>query len=476
MRADRKQNMSETRRWLLRAAAVLTWLLLWQLAAWAIAEPVLLPLPLRVFVRFFELVVTARFWTMAMLTSGRIVLGFLIAFFLGVLLAIAATSNRLIQTFLWPPLAAIKSIPVASIIVLLLVVLKPDSLPHAVAALLVLPLIYTNTLTALQNVDRNLLEMATSFGLDRRTVFFAVYLPALRPLLTAAAGTGAALFFKAGVAAEIITVPMRSLGASIYEARIHLATEDLFAVTIAVVILGALFEYLVRQGLKILFRRMEKEPGRYAKKPLAAADEPLTDIVVNGLCFSYEGHAGKRLFEGFNHVFPGGKKTLITGASGCGKTTLLRLLLSFLVPLKGTINGVNEKRAVVFQEDRLLLHLSARDNLAIVGAEPDQIKTMLTALGLSDRMDVPTGELSGGEKRRVAIARALVYEAPLLVLDEPLRSMDPDLTELVSNMINSHAVGRTVIEVSHRVDGGNDVWCKLKIDRGDADASRNQDG
>ena len=196
MRADRKQNMSETRRWLLRAAAVLTWLLLWQLAAWAIAEPVLLPSPLHVFVRFFELVVTARFWTMAMLTSGRIVLGFLIAFLLGVLLAIAAASNRLIQTFLWPPLAAIKSIPVASIIVLLLVVLKPDSLPHTVAVLLVLPLIYMNTLTALQNVDRNLLEMATSFGLDRRTVFFAVYLPALRPLLTAAAGTGAACLLR----------------------------------------------------------------------------------------------------------------------------------------------------------------------------------------------------------------------------------------------------------------------------------------
>ncbi|HHT44998.1 MAG TPA: ATP-binding cassette domain-containing protein [Fastidiosipila sp.] len=140
------------------------------------------------------------------------------------------------------------------------------------------------------------------------------------------------------------------------------------------------------------------------------------------------------------------------------------------------MDGVNEKRAVVFQKDRLLLHLSARDNLAIVGAEPGQIENTLTALGLSDRMDVPAGKLSGGEKRRVAIARALVYEAPLLVLDEPLRSMDPDLTELVSEIINSHAVGRTVIEVSHRVDEGNGAWCKLKLDHDDLEDALNQGG
>jgi len=120
--------------------------------------------------------------------------------------------------------------------------------------------------------------------------------------------------------------------------------------------------------------------------------------------------------------------------------------------------------------------LSARDNLAIVGAEPGQIENTLTALGLSDRMDVPAGKLSGGEKRRVAIARALVYEAPLLVLDEPLRSMDPDLTELVSEIINSHAVGRTVIEVSHRVDEGNGAWCKLILDQDDLEDALNQGG
>lgn len=140
-----------------------------------------------------------------------------------------------------------------------------------------------------------------------------------------------------------------------------------------------------------------------------------------------------------------GELVSLLGASGCGKTTTLRLIAGFLEPTSGSIT-LGEKDltrlpayrrdiGLVFQNYALFPHLSVLDNVAfglkqrgIAAAEREnRAKAMLERVGLAALADRLPGELSGGQKQRVALARALVIEPPLLMFDEPLSNLDAKL-------------------------------------------------
>ena len=140
-----------------------------------------------------------------------------------------------------------------------------------------------------------------------------------------------------------------------------------------------------------------------------------------------------------------GELVSLLGASGCGKTTTLRLIAGFLEPTSGTIRlGDTDltklpayKRSIglVFQNYALFPHLSVLDNVAfglkqrgISGADRQKrAASMLERVGLNELGDRLPGALSGGQKQRVALARALVIEPPLLMFDEPLSNLDAKL-------------------------------------------------
>lgn len=140
-----------------------------------------------------------------------------------------------------------------------------------------------------------------------------------------------------------------------------------------------------------------------------------------------------------------GELVSLLGASGCGKTTTLRLIAGFLEPTSGTITlgdkdltrlpAYRRDIGLVFQNYALFPHLSVLDNVAfglkqrgIAAAERDKrAKAMLERVGLATLADRLPGELSGGQKQRVALARALVIEPPLLMFDEPLSNLDAKL-------------------------------------------------
>lgn len=176
------------------------------------------------------------------------------------------------------------------------------------------------------------------------------------------------------------------------------------------------------------------------------------DIRIEKLCKSY---GENRVLTDFSAVFPEGETSCVMGASGCGKTTLLRLLLGLEKPDGGTILGLPEKISAVFQEDRLAEPFSAEANLALVTGPHvprETLRSALSALGLSGSLDKPVRELSGGMRRRVAIARALVYDAPLLLLDEPFKGLDEETKKTVMDYVKAHAAGKTVILVTHDED------------------------
>ncbi len=168
------------------------------------------------------------------------------------------------------------------------------------------------------------------------------------------------------------------------------------------------------------------------------------------------------------------ERIVILGPSGCGKTTVLRLIAGFMAPDSGriSINGATvaqnktilvppERRnlGMVFQDLALWPHLSVEGNLAFglkaQGVPPkkraEKIKTMLQMVGLEGLEQRKPAELSGGQQQRVALARALVPEPNLLLMDEPLSSLDQELNErLRAELLRlQKTLGFTLLYVTH---------------------------
>ena len=159
----------------------------------------------------------------------------------------------------------------------------------------------------------------------------------------------------------------------------------------------------------------------------------------------------KQVLSHFSCTIPAGSSWAVMAPSGRGKTTLLRLILGLEKPDAGTISGVPREKAAVFQEDRLISHLSPEKNIAMVASKwgNPEIKELLTALGLADCLGIPVSRLSGGQSRRVSLARALAAEGALLALDEPFTGLDEQTRQQAAQVIRQYRRGRTLILITH---------------------------
>lgn len=170
-------------------------------------------------------------------------------------------------------------------------------------------------------------------------------------------------------------------------------------------------------------------------------------IKLDNISFSY----GKtRIFESFSFDINSGDIICLFGESGCGKTTLLRLILGLEKPQKGKIiKEENLKAAVVFQENLLLPFKTVLENITIMGASPENALYHLKALGVDEYANALPSSLSGGMARRVAIARALSNAFDFIVLDEPFTGLDEDNIKTAAEHILKTVKNKTIILVTH---------------------------
>lgn len=174
-------------------------------------------------------------------------------------------------------------------------------------------------------------------------------------------------------------------------------------------------------------------------------------MILENVKKSYE---NKVILENITLEIPEGQTTCIMGASGCGKTTLARLLLGLEKPDGGKIEGRGDKMSAVFQEDRLCETLSATENVRLVYPEGDEKEALdlLFALGLEGHTDKPVSALSGGMRRRVAIARALFAPFDLLVLDEAFTGLDEETKADVLTFVKQKCERKTLLLITHDED------------------------
>jgi cell division transport system ATP-binding protein len=211
---------------------------------------------------------------------------------------------------------------------------------------------------------------------------------------------------------------------------------------------------------------MSVQPRRAAD----AASSPAT-ARLSGVGFGYEETPG--VLRDVDLTLPAGSFHFLTGPSGAGKSTLLKLLTLDIRPQAGTLElfgetagtapraavpGFRRRMGVVFQDFRLLDHLSAWENVALplrlAGVKTadyaGDVHEMLDWVGLGDRVDARPPALSGGEKQRLAIARAVITGPDLIVADEPTGNVDAAMAGRLLKLFQSmNKLGATVLIASH---------------------------
>jgi cell division transport system ATP-binding protein len=182
---------------------------------------------------------------------------------------------------------------------------------------------------------------------------------------------------------------------------------------------------------------------------------------------------GPEVLRDVNLHIPAGSFQFLSGPSGAGKTSLLRLLFLAIRPTRGLINifgqdqteigprelpTIRRRIGIVFQDFRLLDHMTTYENVALPlrvrGREESSYKTDVTDLlswvGLGERMNVLPPVLSGGEKQRAAIARAIIEKPDILLADEPTGNVDPALARrLLRLFIELNRLGTAILIATH---------------------------
>ena len=158
-------------------------------------------------------------------------------------------------------------------------------------------------------------------------------------------------------------------------------------------------------------------------------------IVLNQVEAGYD---GKTVLKNVSFTVQDGENVALMAPSGFGKTTLLKVIAGLIPPMRGTVSGTEHKKiAFLFQEDRLLPWLTARENVAVVSDE-NQAKSWLERMEIDGGNQYPH-QLSGGMQRRVALARAMAFDGDLLLLDEPFKGLDEALRGRIAKRILNDA-------------------------------------
>ncbi len=425
--------------------AVCFWLLLWQAASVCIGSDLLLVSPLNVLVTLAGLMFTGDFWATVLFSSVRILSGFVLAVLAGVVLAVLAGAFGAVRALLRPLMVTVKSIPVASFIILALLWLRnTGNLAVFISFLMVLPIVYTNTLTGIRQADVQLLELAKLYRFSPWRIMRYIRLPAVLPHFRAACAVGLGLCWKSGVAAEVIGITSGSIGEKLYDAKLLFSTAELLAWTVVIVLLSLCFEKLFLFALDRAGRRaLQVVPPRAALQSTAGAIR-LENVT--------KGFGGAPVLEHLSLEFSAGERVCVMGPSGQGKTTLLRVTAGLLTPDEGRVQAEEMHFSAAFQEERLLEYANAVDNVRLVCSRPmKEIRAALARLGLeSEECSRPVSELSGGQRRRVALARAMLADgAGAVLLDEPFKGLDEEAHRQAAQFVLDAQGERTVLEVTH---------------------------
>ena len=234
------------------AAAVAFWTALWQAGAMLANRGLLIaiPTPLDTAAALVRLGGTGRFWLTAGASALRICVGFVLAVLLGTVCAAASERWDLFRAASEPLLRLVRTVPVAVVTILVFLWLPRQRIPTFISFLTVIPIVWSNVAQGIRRADQGLVEMARVFGMGRREILRRIILPGVRPYFAAAVATGLGFAWKSGVAAEIICRTELSLGSMLWSSKTAVAYDEVFALTLVILLWSVALESVARRLLK----------------------------------------------------------------------------------------------------------------------------------------------------------------------------------------------------------------------------------
>ena len=233
------------------------WLAVWELCYRAVGQDLLLASPGQV-VAYLAGGMNATFWGCVGMSLVRTGAAYVLGVALGVALAVLCHWAPLLGEVIRPALAVVRATPVASFIILALILFSSRNLAVPISFLIVLPVLYSNVLGGIRAADSQLMEMARVFRIPVGRSIRYVYLPQVMPYFLSACGSALGLCWKSGIAAEVIGMPEGSIGEQLQQAKVYLDTPDLFAWTLVIVLVSLAFERaflaLLRRGARAMER------------------------------------------------------------------------------------------------------------------------------------------------------------------------------------------------------------------------------
>ena len=227
------------------------WLLTWQAAAFIIHNDIIFAGPAETVKTLVQLAGTAEFWRSIGFSMLRISAGFLIGAAMGILLAFISYFHPLMQDILSPFVRILRSIPVASFVILLLIWAGSRNLSLFISLLVVFPILYMNVLEGLCSVDTKMRELVKVYRIPVWAQIRYILVPHVYPFLMSAVQLAVGLSWKSGAAAEVIGQPRFSIGNHLYQSKIYLDTAGLFAWTAVIILLSYGLEKLVMAFMKL---------------------------------------------------------------------------------------------------------------------------------------------------------------------------------------------------------------------------------
>lgn len=243
-----------TKNRLISVSAIILLFVIWKLISLWTGSEQLIPSPEKTLLAVADVISRENFLPSILTTIGRGLAGFIISLALALFMGIPAGLNTTFRLFLNPLLITFRSTPVISLILLSIIWLGNEMVPVFIAILTMFPIICTNIIDGIRNVDKDLIEMGRTYKINENRIIREIYLPSISPFLTSGISNALGFGWRAIIIGEVLAQPGFGVGTQMQNAQIFLQVSELIAWTLIAILVSSIFEFLVRLAEKKLVR------------------------------------------------------------------------------------------------------------------------------------------------------------------------------------------------------------------------------
>jgi ABC-type nitrate/sulfonate/bicarbonate transport system ATPase subunit/ABC-type nitrate/sulfonate/bicarbonate transport system permease component len=419
--------------------------IIWIICAWIVGEYIL-PTPWTSLYDAFLLLTQPINWQQILFTLGRVVVGFGIAFFLGVVIGLTMGIKENLSFLFKPLIFVIQGVPPILWAIPLIIILRNSTFTSIIVITLIcLPTVVLTIYEGAKAIPKTLKQMLRLFAPGSIPYVKELAIPYLKPFFLSSIKISLVLGIKASAVAEFFGAN-DGIGFQIQVAYQSLLIHKLFAWGIIFISLILFANFLLEQCERILLIKKSKlkqynaisniDWSQEQRKNSLNVNQNYESILLKNISFHYQNK--NTILNNINFHLAENELAIITGDSGAGKTTLLYIIASLLKPQSGTVKTSN-RIGFIFQDDRFLPWRNNIFNVALPLLYSGLSKkesfsfayNLIKEVGLeSEAFNYPE-ELSGGMKKRLAFARCFASLPKLVLMDEPFSGLHQEAREVL---------------------------------------------